>query len=43
MSLARQAIEHYEGSQELLREGKWAGFWDELKRLEDVLKRMQAP
>jgi len=43
MSLARQAIEHYERSQELLREGNWAGFWDELKRLEDVLKKMQKP
>jgi len=40
-NLARQAIEHYNRSQELLREGNWAGFGDELKRLEEVLKKLQ--
>ncbi len=43
MTLARQAIDHYKRSQELLREGNWAGFGDELRRLEDVLKKMQKP
>ena len=41
MTLARQAINHYKRSQALLREGNWAGFGDELRRLEDVLKKMQ--
>lgn len=40
-NLARQAIEHYKRSQELMHEGNWAGFGDELKRLEEVLKKMQ--
>jgi uncharacterized membrane protein (UPF0182 family) len=43
MNLAQQAIEHYKRSQELMREGNWAGFGNELKRLEDVLERMQKP
>jgi len=43
MSLARQAIEHYKRSQELMSEGNWAGFGDELRRLEVVLKKMQKP
>jgi len=43
MSLARQAIKHYNRSQELLREGNWSGFGEELERLEVVLKKMQAP
>jgi len=42
-NLARQAIEHYKRSQELMRKGNWTGFGDELKRLEEVLKKMQNP
>lgn len=40
-NLARRAWEHYRRSQELLREGDWAGFGEELGRLEAVLKEMQ--
>ncbi len=35
-ALDRQAIERYNRSQELLREGNWSGFGDELRRLEVV-------
>jgi uncharacterized membrane protein (UPF0182 family) len=42
-NLARQAIEHYKRSQELMREGNWAGFGNEMKRLEEVLKKLQEP
>jgi hypothetical protein len=40
-SLASQALEHYTRSQELLRQGNWAAFGEELKRLEALLKEMQ--
>ncbi|MFQ5851301.1 MAG: UPF0182 family protein [Candidatus Binatia bacterium] len=43
VSLARQALEHYNRSVELLREGNWAGFGQELQRLEEVLRGMQNP
>jgi len=43
MNLARQAIEHYKRSQELMHKGNWAGFGAELRRLEEVLKKMQKP
>ncbi|MFQ5540080.1 MAG: UPF0182 family protein, partial [Candidatus Binatia bacterium] len=41
--LARRALEHYNRSLELLREGNWAEFGKELKRLEGLLKGMQKP
>ena len=40
-SLARRAMEHYTRSQEFLRQGNWAGYGDELKKLESLLKEMQ--
>ncbi|OGQ25194.1 MAG: hypothetical protein A3C54_05950 [Deltaproteobacteria bacterium RIFCSPHIGHO2_02_FULL_60_17] len=40
-SLARRAMEHYTRSQEYLRQGNLAGFGEELKRLEALLKEMQ--
>jgi uncharacterized protein len=40
-NLPRRALEHYRRSQELLRDGNWAGFGEELKRLEAVLKELQ--
>ncbi len=43
LSLARQAIDHYNRSQEYLREGNWAAFGTELKSLQEVLKKMQNP
>ncbi len=41
--LARKALEHYNRSLELLREGNWVGLGKELKRLEGLLKGMQKP
>ncbi|MGH7769645.1 MAG: UPF0182 family protein [Candidatus Binatia bacterium] len=40
-SLANQAAEHFARSQEYLRQGNWAAFGEELKRLEGVLKELQ--
>jgi uncharacterized membrane protein (UPF0182 family) len=40
-SLAARALEHYQRSQDSLRQGNWAGYGEELKRLESVLKEMQ--
>ena len=40
-SLARQAAEHFARSQELLRQGNWAAFGEELKRVEGLLKEME--
>jgi len=39
--LAGRALEHYSRSQEFLRQGNWAGFGEELKKLESVLREMQ--
>jgi uncharacterized membrane protein (UPF0182 family) len=39
-SLARQALEHFARAQDLLRQGNWAGYGDELKRIETLLKEM---
>ena len=39
-SLAQEANQHYERAQQLLRQGDWAGYGEEIKKLGDVLKRM---
>lgn len=39
--LASRALEHYMRAQESLRQGNWAGFGEELKRLEAILKEIQ--
>jgi uncharacterized membrane protein (UPF0182 family) len=39
--LAGRALEHYTRAQEMLRQGNWAGYGEELKRLEGVLREMQ--
>jgi uncharacterized membrane protein (UPF0182 family) len=39
--LASQALAHFQRSQELLRQGNWAGYGDELKKVEDLLREMQ--
>jgi uncharacterized protein len=39
--LASRALEHYARAQEHLRQGSWAEFGEELKRLEGTLKEMQ--
>ncbi len=38
---ARQAIEHFRRSQEFLRQGNWAGYGEELKKVESLLLQMQ--
>jgi uncharacterized membrane protein (UPF0182 family) len=40
-NLAARALEYYSRAQEFLRQGNWAGYGDELKKLEGVLKEMQ--
>lgn len=39
--LAAQAWQHFQQAQELQRKGEWARYGEELKRLEEVLKRLQ--
>ena len=39
--VASRALERYRRSQEFLSQGNWAGFGEELKRLEALLKEMQ--
>ena len=39
-ALVREANQHYERSQQLLRQGDWAGYGQETKKLGDVLKRL---
>lgn len=37
----RQALEHFQRSQEFLKQGNWAGYGDELKKVEGLLREMQ--
>ncbi len=39
--MAREALGHYSRAQELLRQGDWAGYGDELKKVEALLREMQ--
>jgi len=39
--LARQALDHFQRSQERLRQGNWSGYGEELKKLETLLRQMQ--
>ncbi len=39
-ALARDANQHYERAQQLLRQGDWAGYGAEIKQLGEVIKRM---
>jgi uncharacterized protein len=41
-SLIREANQHYERAQQLLKQGNWAGYGDEISKLGEVLKRMPA-
>ncbi len=41
-ALIREANQHFERAQELLRRGDWAGYGEEMRRLGEVLKRMPA-
>ncbi|MGH7816855.1 MAG: UPF0182 family protein [Candidatus Binatia bacterium] len=40
-NLPRQALENFQRSQEFLKQGNWAGYGDELKKVEALLKEMQ--
>ncbi|HLY60289.1 MAG TPA: UPF0182 family protein [Terriglobia bacterium] len=42
-SLIRDANQHYERAQQLLRQGDWNGYGEEIKKLGEVLKQMPAP
>jgi uncharacterized membrane protein (UPF0182 family) len=42
-SLIREANQHYERAQQLLRQGDWNGYGEEIKKLGEVLKKMPAP
>jgi hypothetical protein len=39
--LAAQALDHFRRSQELLKQGNWGGYGEELKRVETLLREMQ--
>ena len=39
-ALAHLANQHYERAQQLLRQGDWAGYGEEIKQLGEVIKRM---
>jgi hypothetical protein len=41
-ALIREASEHYERAQHLLKQGDWAGYGDETRKLGEVLKRLAA-
>ena len=38
--LARLAQEHYDKAQELLKEGDWTGWGEELNKIEDILRQL---
>jgi len=38
--LSREARQHFEKAQQLLKQGDWAGYGDEMKKLQDVLNRL---
>jgi hypothetical protein len=39
--LAHQVLDHFQRSQERLRQGNWGGYGEELKKLETLLRQMQ--
>jgi hypothetical protein len=39
--MAAEALAHYRKAQELLRQGNWAGYGEELRKLEDVLRNLE--
>jgi uncharacterized membrane protein (UPF0182 family) len=41
-TLAKQAAEHFARAQESLRQGNWAAFGEELKRVESLLKELES-
>ena len=39
--IAAEALAHYRKAQELLRQGNWGGYGEELKKMEDALKALE--
>jgi uncharacterized membrane protein (UPF0182 family) len=39
--IAGEALAHYRKAQELLRQGNWGGYGEELKKLEEVLRELE--
>jgi uncharacterized membrane protein (UPF0182 family) len=39
--LARRALDHFQRSQEFLKQGNWAGYGEEMKKVESLLRDMQ--
>jgi hypothetical protein len=39
--LARRALDHFQRSQEFLKQGNWAGYGEEMKKVESLLREMQ--
>ncbi len=39
--LANEALEHYRKAQDLIRQGNWAGYGDEMRKLEGALKALE--
>ncbi|MBN2110341.1 MAG: UPF0182 family protein [Methanosarcinaceae archaeon] len=39
-NLAREALDHYNRAQEYLREGNWAGYGEEIDRMEEILEQL---
>jgi hypothetical protein len=37
----REALDHYRKAQDHLRQGNWGGYGDELKRMADLLERLE--
>jgi uncharacterized protein len=42
-ALIQEANQHYERAQQLLRQGDWNGYGEEIKKLGEVLKKMPVP
>jgi uncharacterized membrane protein (UPF0182 family) len=42
-ALIREANQHFDRAQQLLRQGDWAGYGEEIKKVGEVLKRLEAP
>jgi hypothetical protein len=40
-NLAGQALEHFRRSQDFLKQGNWAGYGEELKKVEGLLREIQ--
>ena len=39
--MIREALDHYRKAQDHLRQGNWGGYGDELKRMADLLERLE--